>query len=233
MPTKDVRMDITEPDGKAGPGPSIEEEKSVKAILEQLQAQIERLELDNKSLKKRSRRRYSSSTSSEISDNDAISVMEARPTGLPDDGGSDSDEPSKAAKGPKVEIRRRRKVQQKYGGPKVERDDEPGTGNFGEDSHSKDTVLTVTREFDKKKHHWRSLLEIASPAFVDMLQKESAYDVDCREAEGVVSIHDPLMVSNYAYIFTVPDNTQGYPMLWQCTQFGNYAALQSPPEQHD
>ena len=156
-----------------------------------LQAQVQRLELENEHMQ-RHRRRYSSSTCSTVSLDDRI--VEIPPPG--DSAGADpeltspQDEPCEL----KIDIKRRRKIQQKYGESKIERDDDLGATNLGAPANGAEHVLTVTREFDKKKHFWRRLIDIISPAFVDVLRKESNYDVDLNEVDGALHLHDPLML---------------------------------------
>lgn len=167
-----------------------------------LQAQVERLELENEHMQRR-RRRYSSSTCSTVSLDDIDRIMEVPPPQGPQ--GKDrldlelpaelklslpQDKPGEL----KLDIKRRRKIKQKYGESKIERDDDLGATDLGASTMGAEHVLTVTREFDRKKHFWRRLVDIISPAFLDVLRNESQYDVDLNEVDGTLCLHDPLML---------------------------------------
>lgn len=157
--------------------------------INKLQAQVERLELDNAALARRDRR-YSSSNISICSDDERPPIIEIIPNVGSDLEERKDDEADGESKEPKLEIKRRRKVQQKYGGARIERDDNP---NFGPSASGNEHVLTVTREFDKKRHFWRRIVEIISPAFVQMLHKESPYDVNLHMVDGALAFYDPQM----------------------------------------
>jgi len=165
------------------------DEKWSANYINKLQAQVERLELGNAALAKHGRR-YSSSTISYDSGDEGPPIIEGLPKGGPVVEVLEEDRADRETDEPKVEIKRRRKIQKKYGEPEIERDDNP---SFGPQGHGGETVLTVTREFDKKKHFWRRLVDIVSPAFVQLLHQESPYDVDLHMVDGVLSLHDPLM----------------------------------------
>lgn len=164
-----------------------------------LQAQVERLELENSQMHYRRRRGYSSSTCSTISVNDRPLVLENAQVDRSDEVITDGD-PSldEEANEIKVDIKRRRKVQQKYGEPRVYPDDDPGAVEFGAQKLGGEHVLTVTREFDKKRHFWRRLVDIVSPAFVKVLRQEATYDVDLNVTDGALMLHDPLMTLFHA-----------------------------------
>ncbi|KAG7004914.1 hypothetical protein G7Y79_00022g051350 [Physcia stellaris] len=101
--------------------------------------------------------------------------------------------PTQEETGLKVEIKRRRRIQQKYGEHKVERDDEPGMGNFGTAATGNEHVLTVFREFDQKKNFWRRCAEIVSPPFLQVLRQESAYDIELRLTDDRLILQEPMM----------------------------------------
>jgi len=165
------------------------DEKWTSNYISKLQAQVERLELDNAALA-RSGRRYNSSIIYHDSGDERLPIIDV----LPDDGPVvevlERDKADRAIEEPKVEIKRRRKVQQHFGEAKIERDDNP---NFGPQGYGGETVLTVTREFDTNKHFWRRLVDIVSPAFVQLLHEESPYDIDLHLVDGILALHDPLM----------------------------------------
>ena len=186
---------MTDAKNEVEKGLKFTEETWTANYINKLQAKVERLELENTSLNKR-RRRYSCSTVSDISsddDDDHHSFLDFRPNGAKDAEKPEAEETREESSEPKVEIKRRRKIQQKYGEHKVERDDDPGTGNFGAQSYADENVLTVTREFDRKKHFWRRSVDIVSAAFIQMLHQESPHDVDLHLVDGVLCLHDPLM----------------------------------------
>lgn len=161
--------------------------------INKLQAQIERLETENRDLVFSNRhRRYSSSSCSVVFDDDQRSIP-GFSSGEPGINVPSMDEPKERSIEPKMEIKRRRKIEQKYGKYRVERDDDPESSSFGVQDRSNESVLTVTREFDKQKNFWRRQLSIVSPAFVAMLHEESPYDVDLQTADDVLSLHEPLM----------------------------------------
>ena len=172
---------------------SFSQETWTSNYINKLQAQVERLELENKHLSK-NQRCYSSSSCSDISADDQRSILDFQPH---DELVAETSEvvvPSKVGFGPRTEIKRRRKLHQKYGRTKIERDDEPEIGNFEGQSHGSESVLTVTREFDKSKHFWRKLVDIVSSPFIEMLHKESPYDINIHVTEeGIASLHEPLM----------------------------------------
>lgn len=161
-----------------------------------LQAQVERLELENQAIHRR--RRYSSSTCSMVSVDDRldetlvtrdIARVVVEPTAI-----AEPSSPQEESGAVQLDIKRRRKIQQKYGEARIERDDDAGATEFGAPSKSNEHVLTVTREFDKKRHFWRRLVDIVSPAFVEVLRQESSYDVNLNVVDGALCLHDPLML---------------------------------------
>ena len=168
--------------------------------ISKLQAQISLLELRNETLSQRRSRRYSYSESSvaSLSDDDEPSPFcrSARGPPGPDNNVVVIDQPAEPVQedgGLKVDIKRRRKIQQKYGEQKIERDDDPGTGEFGAQNISNEYVLTVFREFDQKKHFWRRCVEIVSPPFLQVLRQESAYDLELRLTDDRLILHEPMM----------------------------------------
>ena len=168
--------------------------------ISKLQAQISVLELRNETLSQRRGRRYSFSESSiaSLSDDGEPSAFCNTARGPP---GPENNiividqpaEPAKEDRGLKVDIKRRRKIQQKYGDHKIERDDDPGMGDFGAQNTSNEHVLTVFREFDQKKHFWRRCIEIVSPPFLEVLRQESAYDIDLCLTDDRLILHEPMM----------------------------------------
>ncbi|KAL8796093.1 MAG: hypothetical protein Q9195_001425 [Heterodermia aff. obscurata] len=168
--------------------------------ISKLQAQISLLEIQNGNLSQRRSRRYSYSESSiaSLSDDGEPSPFCNTTRGPPGTRNNviiidEPAEPVQEDGGLKVDIKRRRKIQQKYGEQKIERDDEPGTGEFGAQNTSNEYVLTVFREFDQKKHFWRRCIEIVSPPFLQVLRQESVYDIDLRLTDDRLILHEPMM----------------------------------------
>lgn len=176
-------------DAKTGLEKHFGDEKWTVNYISKLQAQVKRLELGNAALT-RNGRRYSASTVSYDSGDEGPPHIDGLPNGEPVVEVPEEDRADNETNEPKVEIKRRRKIQKEFGEPEIERDDNP---SFGPQGHGGGTVLTVTREFDKKKHFWRRLVDIVSPAFVQLLHQESPYDVDLHMVDGVLALHDPLM----------------------------------------
>lgn len=169
--------------------------------ISKLEGQISQLQLREEALNYRPRRsrRYSYSDCSSVgslSDDEEHLPVAFPPTRLPDSKVVVIDEllePAHEEGGLKVDIKRRRRIQQKYGEQKVERDDEPGIGNFGAAATSKEHVLTVFREFDQKKHFWRRCAEIVSPPFLQILCQESPYDMELRLTDDRLILQEPMM----------------------------------------
>ena len=97
--------------------------------------------------------------------------------------------------GAKVEIKRKRKVHQLYGEPRIE----PDLGQYipGDDFKivaKHESVLTVIREYDMKKNFWRKTIEMLSPDFVRTLSEVAPYSVDLPPlADGFLILAEPLM----------------------------------------
>lgn len=166
--------------------------------ISKLQARIAHLEVQNEhtSTFVRPRRRYSfdEPSSAALSDDDEDRIVHYSRHVSPDRNIIIVDEPRDSVgedSGLKVDIKRRRKVQQRYGEHKVEPDDDPS--NFGYQKSSNDYVLTIYREFDQKKHFWRRSVEIVSPSFMQVLRKESPYDIELRLTDDRLILHEPLM----------------------------------------
>ena len=97
--------------------------------------------------------------------------------------------------GPKVDIKRKRKVHQQYGEAKIEADHDKF---FGADdiviNARNESVLTVIREYDMKKNFWRKSIEILSPEFVQTLTEVSPSQVDLPPlSDGFLKLSEPLM----------------------------------------
>ena len=166
--------------------------------ISKLQARITHLEVQNErtSTFTRPGRRYSSDESSiaAYSNDDEHQLVHYPRHVSPSRRVNIADEPKDPIgedDGLKVDIKRRRKVPQRYGELKIELDDDPG--NFGNQTSSNDYVLTVYREFDEKKHFWRRSVEIVSPSFMQVLRKESPYDIELRLTDDRLILHEPLM----------------------------------------
>ena len=97
--------------------------------------------------------------------------------------------------GAKIEIKRKRKIYQTYGEPRVEAD----LGKFVAEDDIKviaknESVLTVVREYDVKKNFWRKTIEILSPEFIQTLHEVTPYNVELPAlADGFLILSEPLM----------------------------------------
>ncbi len=94
---------------------------------------------------------------------------------------------------PKLEIQRFKKLQNAYGDPKIVRDTDATSGETTKDRSNK-TMLTVTREFDRKKEFWRTVIDIHSPAFIKLLREVSHGDADLNVANDTLRLTEPFMV---------------------------------------
>ncbi|KAL8795715.1 MAG: hypothetical protein Q9182_007494 [Xanthomendoza sp. 2 TL-2023] len=95
-------------------------------------------------------------------------------------------------KGPKVEIKRMKKTYNQYGDPRVERDRTTPNALTSTDL-SKEYVLSVFREYDRKRNFWRKTLEIRSPPFIELLHRLAYSDVDLPAADDMLRLKEPLM----------------------------------------
>lgn len=164
--------------------------------ISKLQARISHLEAQNENMG-RSSRHYSSYPSSiaSLADEDESPIVTLPSHAAPCSEGVIVDGPTNNAQKEtalKVDIKRRRKIEQRYGEHKIERDDDTMVGDLGQQSSSNDYVLTVYREFDKKKHFWRRYVEIVSPSFMEVL-RESPYDIELRLTEDRLVVYEPFM----------------------------------------
>ncbi|KAL8997627.1 MAG: hypothetical protein Q9169_003175 [Polycauliona sp. 2 TL-2023] len=95
-------------------------------------------------------------------------------------------------KGPKVEIKRMKKSYDQYGGPKTERDRTTPNALTSADL-SKEHLLSVFREYDRKKNYWRRTVEIWSPPFIELLRLLAYSNVDLPASEDMLRLKEPLM----------------------------------------
>ena len=96
--------------------------------------------------------------------------------------------------GPKIEIKRSKKIHPDYGDPVIKKDRETGVIGSAPKNLNDEYVLTVFREFDKSGNFWRRYVEILSPAFIEVLRKISPYDIDLPVASDVLSVAEPLKI---------------------------------------
>ena len=101
---------------------------------------------------------------------------------------------SKANDGPKVEIKRCKKIHPDYGDPIIRKDRDVGAVESTPKNLSKESVLTVFREFDRDGNFWRRYIEILSPAFVEVLRQVAPYDVDIPVVDDMLHLNEPLML---------------------------------------
>ncbi|KAL8726609.1 MAG: hypothetical protein Q9166_006644 [cf. Caloplaca sp. 2 TL-2023] len=104
----------------------------------------------------------------------------------------DSDE-SINNEGPKVEIRRMKKSYNGYSEPKVERHRITPNAPMSVDI-SNEYLLSVFREYDRKKNYWRRTLEICSPPFIERLRLLAYLNVDLPASDGLLRLKEPLIL---------------------------------------
>ncbi len=112
----------------------------------------------------------------------------------------DAPEPAPAAasdgtgvyQGPKVAIDRMRKTYDQYNTP-VTRKDRTAPNAGASADLSNEYVLSIFREFDRKKNYWRRVIEIRSPAFIELLRNIAHSNVDLPAPDEVLRLKEPLM----------------------------------------
>lgn len=103
----------------------------------------------------------------------------------------DGDE-AKDYQGPKVEIKRMKKLYDQFGNQKTERDrTTPNTSTSA--NLSNEYVLSIFREFDRKKNYWRRVVEIRSPSFIELLRHVAHSNVDLPASDDILRLKEPLM----------------------------------------
>ncbi|KAL8879103.1 MAG: hypothetical protein Q9198_003221 [Flavoplaca austrocitrina] len=95
--------------------------------------------------------------------------------------------------GPKVEIKRLKKSFNQYGDPKIERDRATPNALNSVDL-SKEYLLSVFREFDRKRNYWRRSVEIRSPQFIELLRLLAVSTVDIPAPDDMLRLREPLML---------------------------------------
>lgn len=112
----------------------------------------------------------------------------------------DASEPALAAgsdgnevyQGPKVAIDRMRKTYDQYGAQVIRKDRTAPNAVVSVDL-SNEYVLSIFREFDRKKNYWRRVIEIRSPAFIELLRNIAHSNVDLPASDEVLRLKEPLM----------------------------------------
>ncbi|KAL8771618.1 MAG: hypothetical protein Q9209_003062 [Squamulea sp. 1 TL-2023] len=105
------------------------------------------------------------------------------------DGGEDSTD----YEGPKVEIKRMKKSYNHHGDSRVERDRTTPNALTSIDL-SKEYLLSVFREYDRKKNYWRRTLEIHSPPFIELLRRLAYSNLDLPASDDMLRLKEPLML---------------------------------------
>lgn len=100
----------------------------------------------------------------------------------------------RTTEGPKVEIKRCKKIHPDYGDPIIEKDRDVGVIESAPKNLNKQHVLTVFREFDKAGNFWRRCIKILSPSFVEVLRKVAPYDIDIPVVDDMLHFTEPLMI---------------------------------------
>lgn len=99
---------------------------------------------------------------------------------------------AKDYQGPRIEIKRMKKSYDQYGNPKTERD-RTTPNALTSVNLSSEYVLSILREFDRKKNYWRRVVEIRSPPFVDLLRNIAHSNVDIPASDDMLRLKEPLM----------------------------------------
>ncbi|KAL8720922.1 MAG: hypothetical protein Q9181_007817 [Wetmoreana brouardii] len=94
--------------------------------------------------------------------------------------------------GPKVDIRRMKKTINHYGDARVERD-RAALKAVPSVNLSNEYMLSVYREYDRKKKYWRRTVEIRSPPFIQLLRQVVYSDVDLPAPDDMLRLKEPLM----------------------------------------
>ncbi|KAI4114724.1 MAG: hypothetical protein LQ345_004546 [Seirophora villosa] len=94
--------------------------------------------------------------------------------------------------GPKVEIKRMKRSFDQYGTLKTERDRTTPDALLSA-SLSNEYVLSIFREYDRKKNYWRRMLEIRSPPFIELLRTIAHSNVNLPAADAMFCVKEPLM----------------------------------------
>ncbi|KAL8897984.1 MAG: hypothetical protein Q9207_006925 [Kuettlingeria erythrocarpa] len=94
--------------------------------------------------------------------------------------------------GPKVAIDRMRKTYDQHGNPLTRKDRTTPNAVVSVDQ-SNEYVLSIFREFDRKKNYWRRVVEIRSPAFIELLRNITHSNVDLPAPDEVLRLKEPLM----------------------------------------
>ncbi len=100
----------------------------------------------------------------------------------------------KGGQAPKVQIKRCKKIYPEYGDAIIEKDRDVGAIESTPKNLSKESVLTVFREFDRSGNFWRRHVQILSPSFVEVLREVTPYDIDIPVVDGMLQITEPLML---------------------------------------
>ncbi|KAL8692685.1 MAG: hypothetical protein Q9218_002334 [Villophora microphyllina] len=95
--------------------------------------------------------------------------------------------------GPKIEIKRLKRIFDQYGTPKVEKDRTAPNAALTSVDFSNEYLLSVFREFDKKKNYWRRTVEIRSPPFIELLRSIAHSSVDLPSSEDTLRLKEPLL----------------------------------------
>ncbi|KAI4209873.1 MAG: hypothetical protein LQ351_007227 [Letrouitia transgressa] len=102
---------------------------------------------------------------------------------------------SKDDNGPRARIVRMKKIWDPLGGePKVERDRTQTAPGSVPANLKNESVLSVFREFDRRKNYWRRFLEIRSPPFIELLRGMVDSDIDISSPDEVLGLKEPWML---------------------------------------
>lgn len=114
------------------------------------------------------------------------------PLEVPEDTVVVNNKDSEDRKGPKMEIKRMKTFWDNFGHARIERDRALPNAQSALDP-SNEHVVTVFREYDKKKNYWRRTLQIKSPPFIDLLHSVAYPSIDLPAADDMLRLKEPFM----------------------------------------
>ncbi|KAL8918837.1 MAG: hypothetical protein Q9208_007094 [Pyrenodesmia sp. 3 TL-2023] len=94
--------------------------------------------------------------------------------------------------GPKVAIDRMKKIYDQFGN-QVIRKDRTTPNAVASVNLSNEYVLSVFREFDRKKNYWRRVIEIRSPPFIELLREIAHSNIDLPAPDDMLRLKEPFM----------------------------------------
>ncbi|KAL8953414.1 MAG: hypothetical protein Q9222_000727 [Ikaeria aurantiellina] len=102
------------------------------------------------------------------------------------------DEAKVSEEGPRMEIKRMKKHFDHYGNQRTDKDRTAPNAVTSIDL-SNESIISVFREYDRKKNYWRRTVEIRSPPFIDLLRNIAYSNVDLPANDDTLRLKEPLM----------------------------------------